>query len=221
MRILQKSGNSHLTAISSKSLIVDLRTEFAQNQFQKVLKTIVAQAFSDFWFTHRICTKSFLQQQGDVLDGFLLFGVAWVDVPVHRCLEVRLPQDALDRLHICPCVVQHRAYRVPENVRRGPMEVHRGVDALHHTSEGSERQRLPRVLLTHHKALLAQRQEVSEQVWNNGDFTKPAFGLRCAYEGLIVCVCHIPLDADRVSFQINIVPAQAQDFAPSHACTIW
>ena len=124
----------HLTAISSKSLIVDLRTECAQNVIENRPKTPVAQAFSGFWLTHRICTKPFLEQQGDILDGFLLFVVAGMNIAVHRSLEIRLSQNALDGLHVCASVVQHCAYRMLEDMRRGPLEVHRGVDALHHTS---------------------------------------------------------------------------------------
>jgi hypothetical protein len=50
-------GGCLLTAIQSKSLMGDLRTEFAQNQLEKWPKTLAAQAFSEFWLTHRICTK--------------------------------------------------------------------------------------------------------------------------------------------------------------------
>ena len=57
LRFGVKIGGCLLTAIQSKSLMGDLRTEFAQNQSQKVLKTLVAQAFSGFWLTHKICTK--------------------------------------------------------------------------------------------------------------------------------------------------------------------
>jgi len=52
-----KIGGCLLTAIQLKSLMDDLRTEFAQNQSQKAPKTLAAQAFSGFWLTHRICTK--------------------------------------------------------------------------------------------------------------------------------------------------------------------
>lgn len=217
MRILQKSGSSRLTAISSKSLFVDLRTKSAQNQLQKVLKTLVAQAFSGFSLTHILRIKSTLEQQGDILDGFLLFVVAWVDIPVHGCLEVRLSQDALDRLHICPCVVQHRAYRVPENVRGGPMEVHRGVDAFHHTSERSECQRLLWVVSTDNKALLAHGQEVGKQVWDDGNVTITTSGFGCAQEGLVVGVGRVSLNMDDILHQIKVFPAQAQDFALPHA----
>ena len=96
MVLAQESASFHLTAIQSKSLIVDLRTKSAQNQLQKVLKTLVAQAFSGFSLTHILRTKSTLEQQGDILDGFLLFVVAGMDIAIHRGLEVRLSQDALD-----------------------------------------------------------------------------------------------------------------------------
>ena len=92
----RKSGIPRLTAISSKSLFVDLRTKSAQNQLQKVLKTLVAQAFSGFSLTHILRTKSTLEQQGDILDGFLFFGLAGMNIAVHRGLEVRLPQDQTD-----------------------------------------------------------------------------------------------------------------------------
>ena len=205
MHIFQKSGVLRLTAISSKSRTGDLRTKSAQNQLQKVLKTLVAQAFSGFSLTHILRTKSTLEQQGDILDGFLLFVVSWMNIPVHGCLEVRLSQDALDRLHICPCVVQHRAYRVPENVRGGPMEVHRGVDALHHTSERGERQRLLRVLLAYHKALLAHRQEEGQKIRDDGNFAEPAFGLRCSNEGLKDLAVSSPARFTRAALPISAI----------------
>ena len=135
-----------LTGSLPSSFTGDLRTKSAQNQLKSSLKTLAAQAFSRLRAAHRLRTKSVLKQQGDIFDGFLFFVVAGMNIAVHRSLEVRLSQDALDGLHVRASVVQHRAYRVPEDVRRGPMEVHRSVDALHHTSEGSERQRFPRVI---------------------------------------------------------------------------
>ena len=141
---------------------------------------------------------STLKQQGDIFDGFLFFVVAGMNIAVHRGLEVRLSQDALDGFHVRASVVQHRAYRVPEDVRGGPMEVHRGVDALHHTSERGERQRLLRVLLAYHKALLAHRQEKGQEIRDDGDFAEPAFGLRCSNEGLVVRVGGVSLNMDRV-----------------------
>lgn len=130
------------------------------------LKTLAAQAFSRLRAAHRFRTKSVLKQQGDIFDGFLFFVVAGMNIAVHRGLEIRLSQDALDGLHVRASVVQHCSYRVPEDVRRGSMEVHRSVDALHHTSEGSERQRLLRVIAADDKTLFAQGQEVGKQVWN-------------------------------------------------------
>ena len=163
-----------------------------------------------------MCTKSFLKQQRDIFDGFLFFVVAGMNIAVHRGLEVRLSQDALDGLHVRASVVQHRAYRVPEDVGRGPMEVHRSVDALHHTSERCERQRLLWVISTDHKALLTHGQEVGKQSRNDGNITKTTSGLGCAQEGLVVGVGCVSLNMDDILHHIKVFPAQAQDFTFSH-----
>ena len=175
-----------LTGSLPSSFTGDLRTKSAQNQLKSSLKTLAAQAFSRLRAAHRLRTKSVLKQQGDIFDGFLFFVVAGMNIAVHRGLEVRLSQDALDGFHVRASVVQHRAYRVPEDVRRGPMEVHRSVDALHHTSEGSERQRFPRVIAADDEAIFAQGQEMGKQVWNDGNLAETTFSLRRSNEGLIV-----------------------------------
>ena len=97
------------------------------------------------------------------------------------------------------------------------MEVHSVVDALHHTSEGSERQRLLWVVSTDHKALLAHGQEVGKQVWDDGNVTITTSGLGRAQEGLVVGVGCVSLDMDDILHQIEVFPAQAQDFALPHA----
>lgn len=195
-----------LTGFLPSSFTGDLRTKSAQNQLGNRLKALAAQAFSRLRAAHRLRTKSVLKQQGDIFDGFLFFIVAGMNIAVHRGLEIRLSQDALDGLHVRASVVQHCSYRVPEDVRRGSMEVHRSVDALHHTSEGSERQRFPSVIAADDKTLFAHGQEVGKQVWNDGDLAETAFSLRRSNEGLIVGVGHIPLNMKNILFQIYIFP---------------
>ena len=69
------------------------------------------------------------------MNSFLLFVVPWMNISVHCRLEIRLPKDALDCLHICPNIVQQRSDGVPEYMCCGPMKVNDTMNANHHIAE--------------------------------------------------------------------------------------
>ena len=62
--------------------------------------------------------------------------------------------------------------------------------------ECGECQRLLRVLLAYHKALLAHSQEEGQEIRDDGNFAEPALGLRCSNEGFTaISASSVSLDA--------------------------
>ena len=108
--------------------------------------------------------------------------IAGVNIQVVCQHEVAVAADPLNSLGINASLVKHAEVTVPEDVRRGSVEVYRLLDILEHSREDHLRQRL---FAAENVALNAMRFKKFLQLGVQGDRPNTVAGFRSGNDGLV------------------------------------
>lgn len=76
-----------------------------------------------------------MKQEADFFNGLLLFVFSGMHVAIHRSLEIRLTEDALNGFHIRSSVIEHGSHRMPEDMCCSTMKINCAMDAIHHAAK--------------------------------------------------------------------------------------
>ena len=124
------------------------------------------------------------------MNGSLFFVVSGMNITIHRSLEVRLPENALDCLYISASIVQHGSERMPENMGSRAMQINCFVNANHHAAERLKGYRCVWITTVDNISFGFNRIEESQQIFDDRNRSVTTFCLWGSDKGLIVSVCH-------------------------------